>query len=443
MIVRNGPPPGGKPPGGKPPSDSKPPAPTTAPPSGNVTDAERDALRDAYKRLRAALDPDTQRAQALVAAALAARHVEQPSPADWLATVADLVRERADGARAAESARADALAKQVDDLQTALAGARAAAVSAATVASGHGGYVGVQGAAGAELARMCGWSVTGETDPDALRDAWEQEGLDPDWLPDACSMTLAVRLAVDKHRRAGYRVTVSPARQRGVRVLVVADEHGASVQLVAKVRRPPAGSGIKPTLEITPTGHPLAPTIEAEWARLQGVLTSGQVGTWIGSVMVGHLDATLGALGRGNAIVPPEHGDTLRRIEHALRRATSHRIRSLPVMRSEDAIAGILANLADAARASADEAHEALAKHAAALAGGAVASGTGKLGTRALKSGAQSLADEAARLGRWEARLGVAAGGLQDVYDALESVRTAYTAACLAEQDRKAREARK
>lgn len=392
------------------------------------------ARRDEYRRIVAQLGDD---GTARVRAEVAAAGIIDPGPADYLAVAARLLAERAactaDVERAARQAaeeRAATAEQQVQDAEAALRAARNQAALSNAVVQSTSGLVAVPGADSAEIGRVVSWSVTGETDPAALRAAWDAAGLDEDWLPETCSIARAVRLAVDRHKRAGYRVSVSPGRQRGVRVLAVIDESSASVTLTARVVR----TNDKPTLQVAPYGHPLAAAISTEWERLQGVIPAEIAGAWIGG-LVSRLDGVHGILGSRSAFIPPEHIPAWKQIAGAIEAGSAHRCKHMPALRSDDAVAALAASLADEARATAAQLSAKLAKHYAAVQNGAEGSrGTGLLGPRAL-AGAQVECDQAMEhLERYETLLD---RSLTDIRSILEETKATYVAAHLAEVARR------
>lgn len=223
------------------------------------------------------------------------------------------------------------------------------------------------------------WHLTGDTDIKRLQEAWEEQGLDPEWLPGLPSEKVALTRAVDdviKSNRVRKKHRISDAHWSIFDVK--ADQESTEFQEQCRV----ALSDHK-TPVVTPDTHPLAPQLSYHFNLHRAKLEARDIGTWLSTKMLDKVNAVSLRQNGGIYFVHRDHVETFQKVRLALKKATSHLMFEMQAMKNDEAVEAILFAITAEAEAQAQAVEADLDAHDQA---DEDAKGNGKMGGRALRT---------------------------------------------------------
>jgi hypothetical protein len=229
------------------------------------------------------------------------------------------------------------------------------------------------------------WTLSGELDPAALAEGWEDAGLEESKLPSPPSSTVALSRAVreqqSRHRlvrktRDGYAI---------VNEKVAGNDLDYGVELHVSLDAAGRVTG-------TPAEHIAIEQVRSDYDHHLGVCTAEDIGAWLCRLVREHDGVALRDTG-GFYYVPPTRLEAWKQATRLLGAVSTHKVYLVPAMRSEDAVEAILAAVQGEAEAEAAQVEKELE--------GA------SLGERALSTRESRLHEVEAKVGRYEALLGV------------------------------------
>jgi hypothetical protein len=192
---------------------------------------------------------------------------------------------------------------------------------------------------GKEAGAMVWWDLSGGADPTALKLAWEAEGLDVAWIPEPPAPQVALRRAVHLMREK-HRIPRPLEGRKGwslVKETATGDRLDYSQNVTVTVD--PTGQ-----LKIEPPDHDLAGIIRSTYQGCTETLDN----TDLSELLIGFTSSLLALALRergGFYFLPPAKVETFRAAARALKRATGITCYEVPAMRSDGAVAAILAGI--------------------------------------------------------------------------------------------------
>jgi len=251
------------------------------------------------------------------------------------------------------------------------------------------------------------WRLDGEIDRVKLAEEWAAAGLDPAWLPAPCSAKVALSRALARMKGDGRSVVTLKDGGHALTTLrdtaseAVASRVAASVDLVVKLATSASGEHVLaidlPTDD--ETAERAAIEVRRLWSHYRAAVVATDVSVWLADI-VSKLDAVGLREGGGVYFVPATTVAQWRKIADAVSRSSSHRISQLPAMRSDDAVAAVLAALEDEAAAHVAKMDEILT--------------ASEVGARFLRSRIRDTDAVASKLERYEALLGAKLDMIKD-----------------------------
>lgn len=253
--------------------------------------------------------------------------------------------------------------------------------------------------------RSCGritmWDLSGDVDLGRLAAALG----DVVAHPDEPSPKVALHRAVDDVARLN-RLEV---RNRGAGEWVIVDEpEQDGDRLIYPVA---CSAHLANDTEVVVRGPRASLDVQGAYDRARASLATTDVGNWLCDTLT-----KLGGIGlrdRGGVyFVPQDRVDIWERVVAALKTCSSHRVHTIPAMRSQDAVEAILTALTADTKAACDAMVEDI--------------GSSTLGKRALETRENQTADLLARVDRYEGLLGTQ---LDELRDAIDKTRQAVAVA--------------
>jgi hypothetical protein len=263
-----------------------------------------------------------------------------------------------------------------------------------------------------ECGAVVWWELSGPIDRAKLETEWTQSGLDSTLLPPEVSPEVALHRAVHDVRQRGQLVRRLPDRSGWALVDESAvGDTDLAWQTAFKVRLNPLGH-----LLVEPAGHHMEASAAAAFDRFATEVKTTDTSTWLVRLAV-HVGAVQLRRGGGVYFVPRTTLPTWRSIVGAIERSSAHAMWRVPAMRTEEAVASVLA-------AVTAEAQDEAVKFEAVLIEGTM----GAVGLSNRVDAAERMKE---KLARYEELLGV---GLDGMRDKLESLRASLAAAVLVAQ---------
>lgn len=242
------------------------------------------------------------------------------------------------------------------------------------------------------------WRLAGALRADDLAWSWAQAALPEKWLPGAttprAALGIAVREITGPRRLArqlpdgsGYAIVDEcPNPNVGVEPFIY--------ETIGMVWHDEAGAlriSSDPFFASEAPGSARA-ILESSYAGALASIAQGGVGGWLAK-LVGKLHGVPLRDTGGVYFVPRAHVETLSAIAGALRAASAHVVHTVPALRSEEAVAAILAAVQDDASSAALALEEKIA--------------AGELGARGLRTVQAHVAELREKVSTYEALLGV------------------------------------
>lgn len=259
------------------------------------------------------------------------------------------------------------------------------------------------------------WRLTGDTNAEALREAWEKAGLDKKLLPDNPSPTLAMGRACDK--QASKRRLIRPLP--GGKGWAIVDEAADNTtgELTYETKAAVKLSGGQLVIDATGLETTAVNQLRKDYESLQTYLTVNDVSTWLSKLMKPELKAvTLRDTG-GVYFIPRDYVDTYRQMVSAIGEASEHQLFEVPALKTDEAVEAIL----DAVLREADQECTAMETEL----------DTGDLKKRALKARAGKCDDLRVKVEAYEKLLGKS---LPKVQQRIEDLKASVVAAELTVQ---------
>jgi hypothetical protein len=260
------------------------------------------------------------------------------------------------------------------------------------------------------------WTLSGPVDLARLRAAWEAEGLDPGRLPAFPSPEVALTRACKDEQSASRLVRQHPA---GGWAIVDERRGGGALSYDVGVRI--RLNDRKDGLLVTPSKDcdrtevvRIGQRVRAAWDQHGHQVAAGDASCWLIGLVTRRLGGVLLRETGGIYFVPRTHVPELQAVKRALVAATRHQVYEIPAMRTEEAVAAVLAALLAEAGVEARGFEQALEE--------------GKLGERGLNNRAAAAEAMKAKLASYEELLGV---NLESLRGELERMRAALAAAAL------------
>ncbi len=234
------------------------------------------------------------------------------------------------------------------------------------------------------------WRLAGALRADDLAWSWAQAALPEKWLPGATTPRAALGIAV--REITGPRRLARPLGEGAGYVIV--DESPDHANGLLQHR--PVGVVRVEEGRIIVSGEAATESmrrvLEDAYDAAMASLAQGAVGGWLAS-LVGKLHGVPLRDTGGVYFVPRAHVETLSAIAGALRAASAHVVHTVPALRSEEAVAAILAAVQDDATSAALALEEKIA--------------AGELGARGLRTVQAHVAELREKVSTYEALLGV------------------------------------
>jgi hypothetical protein len=244
------------------------------------------------------------------------------------------------------------------------------------------------------------WNLSGPVPVGAFTAAWVAAGFAEDGAPPSPSPETALRRAVqhEKHKRRLARPV--PGGWALIDETVQADDSAAPLRHAMSLQAKIAG-----WVKITPADHPLAPTIEADFAKALDHYVADDFSAWLPR-QVERLGGVRLREGGGFYFVPRPSVPAWRALVSVMRSVTGHTLREIPALRAGDVVDAVT-------EAVSREASEAVAEMEKELV-------DGDLGARALRG--REARCEAARVKvvSYEKLLGQSLDVLREKLDALK-----------------------
>jgi len=235
------------------------------------------------------------------------------------------------------------------------------------------------------------WELSGTVNSLALRDAWKAAGLDPALVPEDPAPKAALKRAVDT--LAEKRKLVRPFQ--GGYSLVEESEDGERLAYQQSVTATLDSVG---QLKVEPATGTLAEAIRTSYQLHLEQLVPTDISGMLVSLCESLLAVGLRSRG-GFYFLPPDSVGKFRAAVCALRSVSSHMVYELPALKTESAVAAILAAVDREASAEIEE-FESILTNAEA-------------GPRALKTKARQCAGVADKVAAYEKLLGLSLAELQ------------------------------
>lgn len=249
------------------------------------------------------------------------------------------------------------------------------------------------------------WRLGGTISYEKLLDAWTQAGLDPDLLSDSCGPKKALRRAVDCQLDKGHLRRKAPKGGWLIKGETVdMERNDTDIRTECKVYLDAVGR-----LTCEPADHPLAEDIRASYDRALSTITSQDV-TSLLTDLIDHSRGVALREGGGIYFLMPDRLTEFMAMKKVIESISAHRIYTVPAMRSQDIVDGVLAGVEEEASAAADKLDKALAR-----------SGDDALGARALKTKASECESMLDKLTGYEASMGVKLDGIRKRLDDLRA----------------------
>lgn len=229
------------------------------------------------------------------------------------------------------------------------------------------------------------WTLSGDLDPSALAEGWEDAGLEESRLPSppsaAAALARAVREQQSRHRlvrktRDGFAIVAEKVAGNDL-------DYGVELRVSLDVAGRVVGE---------PASHIGVKEVDAAYGRHLEICTAEDIGGWLCRLVREHDGVALRDTG-GFYYVPPAKLEAWRQATRLLSAVSRHKVYLVPAMRSEDAVEAILAAVQAEAEAEAAAVEKELEGDS--------------LGERALSTREGRLQEVEAKVGRYEALLGV------------------------------------
>lgn len=257
------------------------------------------------------------------------------------------------------------------------------------------------------------WRLSGPVRLDALRAAWEGQGLDPELLPAPPSPETAFGRAVRELQHK--RQLVRPLARRGVWVVVDEQVRPGQVlahrQLLRAVYNPARPSNADLTcIDATPDEfRRLEYKIADNYARFRGELDPADISAWLVHLTSKQNAVSLRDTG-GIYFVPRPGVEFWRKVVTAVRSVSAHQLFTIPAMKNSEAIDAISDAVSQEAAALVEEMDKELA-----------ATGDDALGERALRTRAAQCRAQLDKVTAYEELLGVKLGAVRERIDQLSA----------------------
>lgn len=244
------------------------------------------------------------------------------------------------------------------------------------------------------------WRLQGEVDLAKLRVGFAAAGLPEEWLPSPPSSKVALTRALAAIKTSGKSIV---HLKNGGHAVVALRENESETDLAKRVT---ASATLTVKLgcnaaeetclivdfpENDEQAERDATDVHGLWQHYCQSVVHGDASPWLSQLMT-KLDALCLRDGGGVYFVPATHVQTWSKIVTALASASAYRVSTIPAMKSDEAVASILAALEDEA-----------ASHVAAIDALLEAD---EVGARAIRNRIKETDDVAAKLARYEALLG-------------------------------------
>lgn len=258
-----------------------------------------------------------------------------------------------------------------------------------------------------DLAEVAGavvwWKQVGPTNVQAVAAAVLAAGFDEAWIPKACTPARALRLTMRKMReRHLFERSLPGGGWALVAERAALGDAGLEHNTSLSVRQDPDSGA----LSFEPPGHARAPQIEAVYREMLGESPHSATSRWL----TGRTEAVQAlSLREGGGIyfVPRPRLEVWRHLTAAVKSCTGHHFAEVPALRSEEAVAAILASLTEEAGARAAELE-------AEIMGG-------ELSDKALGTRADRCREISTKVAEYEALIGRAAPELSARLEALQA----------------------
>jgi hypothetical protein len=222
-----------------------------------------------------------------------------------------------------------------------------------------------QGMAGASTGAVVWWELTGNVNHAKLVEAWEEQGLDKELLPDLPSAKVALTRAVDdvvrenaarkKHRVSDanwlvFDVKPSQEKNKKAEFIEVFD---------ASLNKDKSAPVVTLRDDADPT---LSKQIRDRFFVHQSRLEATDIGTWLSTKMLGKVDAVSLRNRGGIYFVHKEQVETFSKIKAALTKVSTHLVFKMDALKSDEAVEAILHAITSEAKQQADDIENVLDK---------------------------------------------------------------------------------
>jgi hypothetical protein len=251
----------------------------------------------------------------------------------------------------------------------------------------------IQGMEGIDAGATVYWTLASQVTLDGLRRAWQAEGLDPTWLPEAPSPEQKLSRAV--RSMANLRTLARPLARRGHWAIVREEVHGEGTmahllhqqELTARIL---TGATMPVYSQAVQTD--LTREIDAAFVEQEGLLDRDDVALWLVKVIEKRIYGTPLRPRGGFYYILPWQMPTLRAIVRAVQTAGAGQLYTLPTVAGEEATRAVLDALSHEIEGTAVEFSTAI--------------GTGTLGKRALRARVADCDSLLDKLAQYEGLLG-------------------------------------
>lgn len=191
------------------------------------------------------------------------------------------------------------------------------------------------------------WSLRGETDQHALKDAWLAAGLDPTWAPPPPSAENALaRTLRERAHKGGW--LVRPLKERGTWGVVRETQTGTKLsaelgyELLFKVWLNTDKSGLTFAIEEADVISPSK--VEDVFLDTVKNLSTTEMSSWLVALCARYVNAVSLRSTGGIYFVPPSKAEEWREVLDVIEQSgAQHTIYTVPTMDTEDAAAAVLA----------------------------------------------------------------------------------------------------
>jgi hypothetical protein len=257
------------------------------------------------------------------------------------------------------------------------------------------------------------WALAGTMDGERLSATWKAAGLDEKLLPPLPSPGTAIRRALGEQRSA--RRLVRPLE--GTHGLALVNEQATGEELLHAIELRATVDKVG-NVRVTPADHVLAAELKAAYEKHLGELSHEDISSWLCD-LIHVVRATSLRESGGFYFVPP--GESLavwRKMVAVLTACSGHQVFEMPAMRSDQAVAAVLAAVSREASAEAHAMEAELSSE--------------ELGRRALQTRERRCQTAMQKLAAYEGLLGSA---LDELKDRFEDLQQQIAAAALAADD--------